>query len=211
MGILFYLTSIIAINFLDGDIILFNIKKNKTILKLNSEYKITSMAFSSCNAMAHSLLVTGCDNGIINFWDLNKKSIHYTITNDFSSISNILFLPEEPIVLITSEKDNSIKMYKLEKNLLKYRIGHNSSPLHLRFYGESANEESIQILSCDKNNLRNISLLSEQISKEFSSKKFNGSIKKHQLINFDFNEFRERDWGNIALVISEYERPIIYS
>ena len=207
---------IIAINFLDGDIILFNIKKNKTILKLNSEYKITSMAFSSCNTMAHSLLVTGCENGIINFWDLNKKSIHYTITNDFSSISNILFLPEEPVILITSEKDNSIKMYKLEKNtsipqLLKYRIGHNSSPLHLRFYGESANEESIQILSCDKNNLRNISLLSEQISKEFSSKKFNYSLKKHNLINFDFNEFRERDWGNIALVISEYERPIIYS
>ena len=207
---------IIAISFSDGDIFLFNIKKNKTILKLNSEHKITSMAFSSCNSMSHSLLVTGCDNGIINIWDLNKKSIHYTITNDFSSISNILFLPEEPIIIITSEIDNAIKMYKFDKNtsipqLLKYRTGHTSSPLHLRFYGESANEESIQILSCDKNNLRNISLLSEQISKEFSSKKFNNSIKKHKIINFDFNEFRERDWGNILLVISDYERPLIYS
>ena len=207
---------IIAISFSDGDILLFNIKKNKIILKLNSEHKITSMAFSSCNSMSHSLLVTGCDNGIINIWDLNKKSIHYTITNDFTNISNILFLPEEPIIIITSEKDNSIKMYKFEKNtsipqLLKYRTGHTSSPLHLRFYGESANEESIQILSCDKNNLRNISLLSEQISKEFSSKKFNNSIKKHKIINFDFNEFRERDWGNILLVISDYERPLIYS
>ena len=207
---------IIAISFSDGDILLFNIKKNKIILKLNSEHKITSMAFSSCNSMSHSLLVTGCDNGVINIWDLNKKSIHYTITNDFTNISNILFLPEEPIIIITSEEDNSIKMYIFEKNtsipqLLKYRTGHTSSPLHLRFYGESANEESIQILSCDKNNLRNISLLSEQISKEFSSKKFNNSIKKHKIINFDFNEFRERDWGNILLVISDYERPLIYS
>ena len=207
---------IIAINFNDGDIFLFNMKKNKIILKLNSHYKITSMAFSSCNTMSHSLLVTGCDNGIINIWDLNKKSIHYTINNDFTSISNIIFLPEEPLMIITSEIDNSIKMYKFEKNtsipqLLKYRTGHTSSPIHLRFYGESANEESIQIISCDKNNLRNISLLSEQISKEFSSKKFNTSIKKHKIINFDFNEFRERDWGNIALIISEYERPIIYS
>ena len=207
---------IIAINFLDGDILLFNIKKNKIILKLNSQYKITSMAFSSCNTMSHSLLVTGCDNGVINIWDLNKKSIHYTIANDFTSISNIIFLPEEPLMVITSEKDNSIKMYKMEKNtsipqLLKYRNGHTSSPLYLRFYGESTNEESIQILSCDKNNLRNISLLSEQISKEFSSKKFNNSIRKHNLISFDYNEFRERDWGNIALVISDYERPIIYS
>ena len=207
---------IIAINFNDGDIFLFNMKKNKIILKLNSHYKITSMAFSSCNTMSHSLLVTGCDNGIINIWDLNKKSIHYTINNDFTSISNIMFLPEEPLMIITSEIDNSIKMYKFEKNtsipqLLKYRTGHTSSPMHLRFYGESANEESIQIISCDKNNLRNISLLSEQISKEFSSKKFNTSIKKHKIINFDFNEFRERDWGNIALIISEYERPIIYS
>ena len=207
---------IIAVSFADGDILLFNIKKNKTILKLNSQYKITSMAFSSCNTMAHSLLITGCDNGVINLWDLNKKSIHYTITNDFTNISNIIFLPEEPIMVITSEEDNSIKMYKLEKNtsipqLLKYRNGHTSSPIHLRFYGESVNEESIQILSCDKNNLRNISLLSEQISREFSSKKFNNSIRKHNLINFDYNEFRERDWGNIALVISEYERSIIYS
>ena len=207
---------IISISFNDGDIFLFNIKKNKIILKLNSQYKITSMAFSSCNSMSHSLLVTGCDNGIINIWDLNKKSIHYTLNNDFTNISNILFLPEEPIMVITSENDNSIKMYKFEKNtsvpqLLKFRVGHTSSPLHLKFYGESANEESIQILSCDKNNLRNISLLSEQISKEFSSKKFNNSIKKHKIINFDYNEFRERDWGNIALVISNYERPIIYS
>ena len=207
---------IISISFSDGDIFLFNIKKNKIILKLNSQYKITSMAFSSCNSMSHSLLVTGCDNGIVNIWDLNKKSIHYTLNNDFTNISNILFLPEEPIMVITSENDNSIKMYKFEKNtsvpqLLKFRVGHTSSPLHLKFYGESANEESIQILSCDKNNLRNISLLSEQISKEFSSKKFNNSIKKHKIINFDFNEFRERDWGNIALVISDYERPIIYS
>ena len=108
--------------------------KNKIILKLQSQYKITSMAFSSCNSMAHSLLVTGCDNGIINIWDLNKKSIHYTLNNDFSNISNIIFLPEEPIMVVTSENDNSIKMYKFEKNtsipqLLKFRTGHTSSPL----------------------------------------------------------------------------------
>ena len=109
---------IIAISFTDGDIVLFNMKKNKIILKLNSQYKITSMSFSSCNTMSHSLLVTGFENGIINIWDLNKKSIHYTITNDFTYISNILFLPEEPIMIITSEEDNSIKMYKFEKNII---------------------------------------------------------------------------------------------
>ena len=206
---------IIAINFDDGDIFLFNLKKNKIIIKLSSQYKITSMTFSSCNTMSHSLLVTSCNNGIINIWDLNKKSIHYSITNDFTNISNVMFLPEEPIMIATSEQDNSIKMYKFENNtsipqLLKFRTGHRSSPGHIRFYGESANEESTQILSCDKYNLRNISLLSEQMSKEFSSKKFNNSIKKHSIINFDFNEFRERDWSNIALIISEYEKPILY-
>ena len=206
---------IIAINFDDGDIILFNLKKTKIILKLNSQYKITSMTFSSCNDMSHSLLVTSCVNGIINIWDLNKKSIHYSITSDFTNVSNVLFLPEEPIMIATSEQDNSIKMYKFEKNtsipqILKYRTGHRGAPNHIRFYGESANEESTQILSCDKYNLRNISLLSEQMSKEFSSKKFNNSIKKHSIINFDFNEFRERDWANIAIIISEYEKPILY-
>ena len=207
---------IIAINFEDGDIYIFNLQKNKIIMKLNSQYKITSMTFSSCNDMSHSLLVTSCDNGIINIWDLNKKTIHYTISSDFTNLSNVLFLPEEPIMIATSEQDNSIKMYKFEKNtsipqILKYRTGHRGSPEHIRFYGESANEESTQILSCDKFNLRNISLLSEQMSKEFSSKKFNDSIKKHSIINFDYNEFRERDWSNIALIISEYEKPILYS
>ena len=47
------------------------------------------------------------------------------------------------------------------------------------------------------------------MSKEFSSKKFNNSIKNHS-ITIDFNEFRERDWANIALIISEYEKPILY-
>ena len=206
---------IIAISFDDGDIYLFNLKKNKIIMSLNSQYKVTSMTFSSCNTMSHSVLVTSCDNGIINIWDLNKKTIHYTISNDFTNVSNVLFLPEEPIMIVTSEQDNSIKMYKFENNtsipqILKYRTGHRGSPEHIRFYGESANEESTQILSCDKFNLRNISLLSEQMSKEFSSKKFNNSIKKHSIINFDFNEFRERDWANIALIISEYEKPILY-
>ena len=206
---------IIAINFDDGDIFLFNLKKNKIIIKLNSQFKITSITFSSCNTMSHSLLVTSCNNGIINIWDLNKKSIHYSITNDFTNISNVMFLPEEPIMIATSEQDNSIKMYKFENNtsipqILKFRTGHRGSPNHIRFYGESANEESTQILSCDKYSLRNISLLSEQMSKEFSSKNFNNSIKKHSIINFDFNEFRERDWANIALIISEYEKPILY-
>ena len=206
---------IIAISFEDGDIYLFNLKKNKIIMSLNSQYKITSMTFSSCNTMSHSVLVTSCDNGIINIWDLNKKTIHYTISNDFTNVSNVLFLPEEPIMIVTSEQDNSIKMYKFENNtsipqILKFRTGHKGSPEHIRFYGESANEESTQILSCDKFSLRNISLLSEQMSKEFSSKKFNNSIKKHSIINFDFNEFRERDWANIALIISEYEKPILY-
>ena len=129
---------IIAINFEDGDIYLFNLKKKKIILKLNSQYKITSMTFSSCNEMSHSLLVTSCHNGLINIWDLNKKSLHYTISDDFTNISNVMFLPEEPIMIATSEQDNSIKMYKFEKNtsipqILKFRSGHRGSPEHIRF------------------------------------------------------------------------------
>ena len=65
--------------------------------------------------MSHSLLVTSCDNGIINIWDLNKKSIHYSINSDFKNISNVLFLPEEPIMISTSEQDNNIKYINLKK------------------------------------------------------------------------------------------------
>ena len=207
---------IIGLCFENGDIILFNIKNNKTKIKLHSEYKITSLTFSTCENMKHSLLVTSCNNGIINIWDLNKKTIHYSISNDFSYVSNVMFLPEEPLMIATSNIDNSIKMYKFNNNtsipqIFKFRNGHKSEPLHIRFYGESANDECNQILSCDKFNLRNISLLSEEISKEFSSKKFKNFSQKHEIKNFSFNEFRERDWSNIALIFSEYEKPILYS
>ena len=208
---------IIALSYLNGEILLFNIKNSKKIMSLKSENKVTSMTFSSCLTMNHSLLITSCDNGNINIWDLNKKLIHYTITDNFNYIDNVFFIPNEPILICTSGKDNSIKMFKFDKNtsipqLLKMRNGHSNSPKIIKFYGNS-NNENTQILSCDNFYLRNISLINEHQSREFSYKKFPllNNIKNHKILSFDYNEFRERDWANIALIISDYDKPILFS
>ena len=208
---------IIGLFFSNGEILLFNMKTTKKIMSLKSENKVTSMTFSSCLTMNHSLLITSCHNGNINIWDLNKKSIHYSITNNFSYIDNVFFIPNEPILLCTSGIDNSIKMYKFDNitsipQLLKMRNGHSNSPKIIKFYGNS-NNENTQILSCDDFYLRNISIINEHQSREFSYKKFPdlNNKKIHKIISFDYNEFRERDWSNIALVLSDYNKPILLS
>ena len=214
---------IIAITFRKGDIVLFNIKSSKIILTLHSQFQVDSISFSSNLDMSTSLLVTSSKQSPhITIWDLNKRSIHFTITNQFTfSIDNVMFLPNEPILIANSLNDNSIKMFKFDKStclpeLLKQRSGHKSSPIKIRFYGENINSESKHLLTCDNLMLRNMSIINEHISKDFSYKKYFDKIFKNnslnrQILSFDYNEFRERDWANIALVISDYEKPLLFS
>ena len=214
---------IVAVTFKKGDIVLFNIKSSKIILSFHSQFQVDSVSFSSSLDMATSLLITSSKQSPnITIWDLNKRSIHFTITNQFTfSIDNVLFLPNEPILIANSSNDNAIKMFKFDKTtclpeLLKQRCGHKSSPLKIRFYGENINSESKHLLSCDNLMLRNMSIINEHISKDFSYKKYFDKIFKNnslnrQILSFDYNEFRERDWANIALVISDYEKPLLFS
>lgn len=49
-------------------------------------------------------------------------------------------MPNEPILISSSEEDNSLKMWHFEKGitqprLLKERCGHAETPNKLRFYG----------------------------------------------------------------------------
>lgn len=215
---------VVAIGFSSGDIIIFNLKSFKTLIHFKSENAVEHITFSNCANLNISLLATAGSNGVINLWDLNKNTLHYSITNtlsNFKSISSICFLPNEPILLATSGYDNSIKMFKIDLNtgtpsILKQRSGHSSNPEKIRFYGDNVNNESNHILSLTKKDLRNLSLLNEHISKELSIKNIPKEIKHEisneiKIMDFDFNEFRERDWSNVLANIKNSPHPLLFS
>jgi U3 small nucleolar RNA-associated protein 21 len=202
---------VIGIGFSSGDIVVFNLKTFKKLISFKADSRVEHLSFSNCLEMGLSLLATSNTNGDINIWDLNKKLLHYTIQKPFSSVSNLTFLPNEPILLATSGMDNYIKMFKFELNtgvpvLLKSRNGHSKHPHKIRFYGESINNDSNHILSMSGSEFRNISLINEHMSKEVSFKNIPKTIKHNNiqvdLIDFDFNEFRQRDWNNILVNFS---------
>lgn len=215
---------VVAIGFSSGDIVIFNLKNFKTLIHFKSEHAVDHISFSNCANLNLSLLATAGSNGVINLWDLNKNTLHYTITSSLSSlksVSSLLFLPNEPILLSTSGFDNSIKMFKFDLNtgtpiLLKQRTGHSSNPHKIRFYGDNVNNESNHILSLTKKDFRNLSLLNEHMSKEFSIKNISKEIKHEifseiKLMDFDYNEFRERDWSNVLVNIRNSPHPLLFS
>lgn len=208
---------IVGIGYSNGDILLFNIKSSKKILTLKSEYEVNMMSFSTCTSMKHSLLATVSLKGDINLWDLNKKTIHFTLSQHFTKISSIMFLVNEPILLCSSGEDNSIKMFILDyetsfPSLLKYRNGHCSSPKYLRFYGDDGYNGSNHILSIDSFLMRNMSVIKEHLSTDFSVKKYKDYLNHRNVLkSFDYNEFRERDWANIALCADNLEYPLLFS
>lgn len=209
---------IVGIGFASGDIIVFNLKTLKKLLHFKSSYPVTRMSFSNCSSLNLSLLATSTPIREIHLWDLNKKSLHYTITNT-DPASDLIFLMNEPLLIATSGSCNSIRMFKFDENtgvptILKQRTGHGKNPHRIRFYGDNANNEAHHILSASESEIKNISLLNEHMTKDFSLKNVEKILRNHnssKILSFDYNEFRERDWANILLCLRQCEFPILLS
>ena len=86
-------------------------------------------------------------------------------------------MPNEPIMITTSEKGNFIKMWFFEKGLveprlLRQRCGHCEPPNKIRFYGgqdDPVMHGARNLISCSADGaLRDISLLNEFQSMDFS-------------------------------------------
>lgn len=137
-------------------------------------------------------------------------------------------MPNEPILISSSEEDNSLKMWFFEKGLtqpriLKERCGHAEAPQKIRFYGgkdDPVNQGARNIISCSSDGqLRDISLLNEFQSMNFSKKNFQTSkIKRDEgdlgvgaVKQFDFCEFRERDWQNVLTCQDKGKAPYLWS
>jgi U3 small nucleolar RNA-associated protein 21 len=256
---------VVGIGLNSGEIIIYNIKQDKKLLSFKTETAVKTLSFSSCVELNLSLLSSADSRGNIQFWDLNKETLIHTIKakNESHSVDCLMFLPNEPILLASSGSGNYIKMFKLEANtgtpaLLRARAGHTLPPHKVRFYGGAQIENNFNnhLLSISNGEFRNISMINEHLSREFSLKNLPKEIK-HQLnlsssmqkffndyhngdknlnnfnldssskkslaqedlekmlannfSDFDFNEFRERDWSNILVKITNSAYPLLFS
>ncbi len=121
-------------------------------------------------------------------------------------MSSIAFIPNEPVLVSSSEDDNSIKMWFFEKGqseprLLRERTGHAEAPTKIRFYGgldDPTNHGARNLITCSTDGtLRDISLLNELQSMNFSKKKLSSmkdGLGSGPIKSFDCSQFRERDW-----------------
>ena len=126
-------------------------------------------------------------------------------------ISDIKFMQNEPVLISSSQDGNSIKMWLFDKGLMvprlmRQRTGHADQPTRIRFYGgqdDPVMHGARNLISCSNDGqLRDISLLNEFQSIDFSQKNLNkgllrneeGSCSLGKIKQFGFSEFRERDW-----------------
>jgi WD40 repeat protein len=162
------------------------------------------MSFLTDTTLELSLLAsTSRENGQIVLWDLNAKKIHCIMksTHGGRPVNTLNFISGEPVLLTASDEDNSIKMWLLEKGqsqprLLRERCGHADAPTRIRFYGgldDPVAHGAKNLISCSKDgNLRDINLLNEFMSMNFSKKKqlkgiHDGTSSVGPVKHFDFS------------------------
>ena len=118
---------------------------DEVIMKLSQTGPVTSLSFSSDSDLEANMLLS-CDSGCLLFWDLDKSTLLSRMNQPHHglAIQSAQFLEGEPIVISSSEADNSLKMWYFDKTagmtttprLLKERSGHSDSPHLLDFYGQ---------------------------------------------------------------------------
>ena len=70
--------------------------------------------------MGVSLLASVSGEGTsITIWDLNKQKIHTLVQLPHNGryVSHLQFMPNEPILVSSSESDNSLKMWFFERGM----------------------------------------------------------------------------------------------
>ena len=166
----------VAIGYSDGDIQLANLQTDQVLFTFKHAEQggaIRGLSFSSDSSLGVSLLasVSG-EGGSVTLWDLNKQKIYSLIQvpHNGRQISCVQFMHNEPILITSSDDDNSLKMWFFEKGttqprILKERCGHAMPPHKIRFYGgkdDPVNQGARNIISCAPDgSLRDISLLNE--------------------------------------------------
>lgn len=207
---------IISKDAINGCIICFNLKYFKSLKMFKCASKINSLSFSDCESLKIPLLISSEHNGNVNIWDLEREFIIYSFPTSIlgnCSIDSVLFIPNEPLVILTSNEGNFIKQfYFSEENdfsipkLLKERVGFVKTPKKIRFYGP----DETHILAISDDQIKMVSTIKENLSRDFSLKKLLLKNVNLNFYDFDSNYYRELDWSNVV-VLNKSNNTIEYN
>ncbi|XP_078434530.1 transducin family protein / WD-40 repeat family protein [Wolffia australiana] len=211
---------VVAVGCSDGTVHVHNIRYDEEIVSFShaTHGAVTALSFRTDGI---PLLASGESSGVIAIWNLEKKRLHSIIKDAHDgSILSLHFFANEP-VLMSSADDNSIKMWIFdtsdgEARLLRFRSGHSSPPLCIRFYGNGR-----RVLSAGQDRaFRLFSVVQDQQSRELSQhhvtkrakqlKVKEEEIKLKPVIGFDFAEIRERDWCNVVTCHMDTPRAYVW-
>jgi U3 small nucleolar RNA-associated protein 21 len=167
---------IIAIGFLNGLVLLYNIKQDKEILRFTQSATVTAISFRTD---LKPIMATASDEGEICLWDLEERKLVHIVNAHESSIHTLFFYHGSSI-LVTAADDNSIKQWIFDQEdhsprLLKQRSGHTKPPTKIEFYGPNGD----QILSTGEDqSLRFTSVIRDSRNCELSQGKLAHASKK---------------------------------
>lgn len=166
-----------AIGLSNGKIVLLNLKADRIVMEFSQEYgMVTGISFRTDGP---STMATSSTNGQIAFWNLDEKKIESTLLAHHDSVCTLKFLPNEPLLLTTSV-DNSLKLWIFDKldgtpRLLRYREGHSSPPMCIRYHGSKGDS----ILSAgEDSSLRIFSTISETLNVSLGRASYNRKASK---------------------------------
>ena len=193
---------VVGIGLETGKIIFANLLKDEVLFSFEQTGSVTSL--SVCSQPGLEIMATGNNSGSMFIWDLKNRKIQAKVkAHSGFRVSKVFFTPGESLITSSSGGDNSIKQWIFDfespdPRLYKNRVGFNDSPSFLRFYNQN------NIVACSNNSIRDLSVLNEHQSTEFSSKHAKKTIKRNH-INFKIPEFtsfscssaKERDWHSV--------------
>lgn len=215
---------VVAVGLGSGKLMLHHLQLDKIVMDFKQEQsKVTAMSFRTDSGAQAPLVVSGTATGDIAVWNLQSKKLESMIAGAHDgSVSSLVFLPNEPI-LLSSGTDNSIKMWIFDHlnggtaRLLKSREGHRAPPTRIRYYGnntlatmaDGSDGTCCQILSAGQDRaFRVFHTAREQQSTEMSqgpvlkkARKMNvrvEDLKLPPITQFAAMETRERDWSNVV-------------
>jgi U3 small nucleolar RNA-associated protein 21 len=105
-----------------------------------SRSRITSLSFSSGNALALPLLASTTEAGALALWNLETQALAALLPYSHSGeITHAEFLPGQPTLLTVGGGDNSLRQWALDKldgrpRLLRSRSGHTAPPRRIRYF-----------------------------------------------------------------------------
>ncbi|KAG5670537.1 hypothetical protein PVAND_000794 [Polypedilum vanderplanki] len=202
---------VIGVGLANGKIILLNLKVDRVLMEFTQEWGIvTGISFRTDGL---TMMATSSNDGQIAFWDLEEKKVISTLTAHHDCINTLKFMPNEPLLLTTSE-DNSLKFWIFDKldgtpRLLRYREGHSASPLSIRYHGlkgdcilSAGEDSSLRIFSTISETL-NVSLGRASYNRK-ASKKLSKLQDDYRIMppisSFTSETTREKHWDSIVAI-----------